>query len=310
MSKQLINALKANINQYIIGKQESVDLLLIALFAQGHVLIEDIPGIGKTTMVHALAKTIDLSFNRIQFTPDLMPTDITGFNLYNPKLGDFVFQPGSIMAQLVLADEINRASPKTQSALLEAMQEHQVTVDQVTYPMAKPFMVLATQNPIEYVGTYPLPEAQLDRFMLKIRLGYPSFEQEIQVLDTYAGQQPLDHVQPIAKAERILELQKLTEEIFVSETIKAYIIQLITATRNHPDIKLGGSPRASLMLLKASKARALLNHRDYVIAEDVIALLEPVLGHRLQLQSASRLHQKNMEIVLAEIVHSVQAPRQ
>ena len=219
MAQALIERLKNNINQYLIGKQESVDLLLIALFAGGHVLIEDVPGIGKTTMVHALAKSLDLRFKRIQFTPDVMPSDITGFNLYNPKLSDFVFQPGSLMAQLVLADEINRASPKTQSALLEAMQEQQVTVEQVSYPMQQPFMVLATQNPIEYVGTYPLPEAQLDRFMLRIRLGYPTVQQEIQILETYGAQQPLDHLTPIATAEDILTLQQQVHDIYVADPI-------------------------------------------------------------------------------------------
>ena len=310
MAQALIERLKNNINQYLIGKQESVDLLLIALFAGGHVLIEDVPGIGKTTMVHALAKSLDLRFKRIQFTPDVMPSDITGFNLYNPKLSDFVFQPGSLMAQLVLADEINRASPKTQSALLEAMQEQQVTVDQVSYPMQQPFMVLATQNPIEYVGTYPLPEAQLDRFMLRIRLGYPTVQQEIQILETYGAQQPLDHLTPIATAEDILTLQQQVHDIYVADPIKQYIVELMVQTRQHPEIKLGGSPRASLMLLKASKASALLDDRRYVIAEDVQKLFEPVLGHRLQLQAASRLGQRATESVLTEILNAVYAPRQ
>lgn len=310
MAQALIERLKNNINQYLIGKQESVDLLLIALFAGGHVLIEDVPGIGKTTMVHALAKSLDLRFRRIQFTPDVMPSDITGFNLYNPKLSDFVFQPGSLMAQLVLADEINRASPKTQSALLEAMQEQQVTVDQVSYPMQQPFMVLATQNPIEYVGTYPLPEAQLDRFMLRIRLGYPTVQQEIQILETYGAQQPLDHLTPIATAEDILTLQQQVHDIYVADPIKQYIVELMVQTRQHPEIKLGGSPRASLMLLKASKASALLDDRRYVIAEDVQKLFEPVLGHRLQLQAASRLGQRATESVLTEILNAVYAPRQ
>ncbi len=310
MAQALIERLKNNINQYLIGKQESVDLLLIALFAQGHVLIEDVPGIGKTTMVHALAKSLDLRFKRIQFTPDVMPSDITGFNLYNPKLSDFVFQPGSLMAQLVLADEINRASPKTQSALLEAMQEQQVTVDQVSYPMQQPFMVLATQNPIEYVGTYPLPEAQLDRFMLRIRLGYPTVQQEIQILETYGTQQPLDHLTPIASAQDILTLQQQVHDIHVADPIKQYIVELMVQTRQHPEIKLGGSPRASLMLLKASKASALLDGRHYVIAEDVQKLFEPVLGHRLQLQAASRLGQRATDSVLTEILNAVYAPRQ
>lgn len=310
MAQALIERLKNNINQYLIGKQESVDLLLIALFAQGHVLIEDVPGIGKTTMVHALAKSLDLRFKRIQFTPDVMPSDITGFNLYNPKLSDFVFQPGSLMAQLVLADEINRASPKTQSALLEAMQEQQVTVDQVSYPMQQPFMVLATQNPIEYVGTYPLPEAQLDRFMLRIRLGYPTVQQEIQILETYGTQQPLDHLTPIASAQDILTLQQQVHDIHVADPIKQYIVELMVQTRQHPEIKLGGSPRASLMLLKASKASALLDGRHYVIAEDVQKLFEPVLGHRLQLQAASRLGQRATDSFLTEILNAVYAPRQ
>ncbi len=310
MAQALIERLKNNINQYLIGKQESVDLLLIALFAQGHVLIEDVPGIGKTTMVHALAKSLDLRFKRIQFTPDVMPSDITGFNLYNPKLSDFVFQPGSLMAQLVLADEINRASPKTQSALLEAMQEQQVTVDQVSYPMQQPFMVLATQNPIEYVGTYPLPEAQLDRFMLRIRLGYPTVQQEIQILETYGTQQPLDHLTPIASAQDILTLQQQVHDIHVADPIKQYIVELMVQTRQHPEIKLGGSPRASLMLLKASKASALLDGRHYVIAEDVQKLFEPVIGHRLQLQAASRLGQRATDSVLTEILNAVYAPRQ
>ncbi len=310
MNMTIIDQLKSTLNQYIIGKETAIELLLIALLAKGHVLIEDVPGIGKTTMVNALAKSLDLSFNRIQFTPDLMPSDITGFNLYNPKLSDFVFQPGAIMAQLVLADEINRSSPKTQSALLEAMQEYQVTVDQVTYDIPQPFMVLATQNPIEYVGTYPLPEAQLDRFMLKITLGYPNHQEELQILETYGDAQPLDYLSAIATRDQILALQEKAQTIYISDSLKAYLIEIIQATRNHPQLKLGASPRASLMLLKAAKARALIYNRDYVLPEDIQALVKPVLNHRVQISASAKLEDQNIELLLDEIINQIKSPRQ
>ena len=305
---QLCGAIEQNISRVIVGKGSVIHLLMIALAAQGHVLLEDVPGIGKTTIVSALARSLNLSFRRIQFTPDVMPSDITGYNMYNQKTGEFEFQAGSIMSQLILADEINRTSPKTQSSLLEAMQEQQVTVDGVSYVLPKPFMVLATQNPIEQVGTYALPEAQLDRFMLKVSFGYPDLAEEMQILSRFSEKDPLQDLQPVASANDVLWLVNQARHVFVSEPIKRYIALIAQATRESRDLLVGMSPRASLMLLQAAKANALLSGRDYVIPDDVQFLLRPALAHRLLLQPESKLKQRTAESVLTGILHATKVP--
>ncbi len=305
---QALNQIRSNISTVMVGKQDAVDLLLIALLSRGHVLLEDIPGIGKTTLVTALALSLGLSFRRIQFTPDVMPSDITGFSLYNQKTGEFEYRPGVIMSQLLLADEINRTSPKTQSALLEAMQENQVTVDGISYAVPRPFMVLATQNPIEQVGTYPLPEAQLDRFMLKITLGYPSVEEEIEIYSRFAGLSPLQELTQAVNAATVLALQAAVLDVYCSEAVKRYVAMLAHASRVHPDIALGASPRGSLMLLLAARSRALLLGRAYCLPDDVTAMLRPVLTHRLLLKPESRLRRRAVSDVLDEIWRSVPVP--
>lgn len=304
----IIEKMESNIALVMVGKQAVLEQLLIALISRGHVLLEDIPGIGKTTLVSALARSLGLSFQRIQFTPDVMPSDITGFSLYNQKTGQFEFRPGAIMSQLVLADEINRTSPKTQSSLLEAMQENQVTVDGQTYPVPQPFMVMATQNPIEQVGTYPLPEAQLDRFMLKISMGYPDIEEEMEIMTRFAGHSPLDHIKPVVSTEDILWLQETVTKVYCSDAVKRYIALFAQATRQQADLLLGISPRGSLMLLLAARSRAMLMQRDFVLPDDVQALIDPVLKHRLLLRPESRMHHKSLDDVLVEIRESLRVP--
>ena len=277
----LCRLIEDNISRVMVGKRPAIHQLMIALASSGHVLLEDVPGIGKTTMVSALAKSLSLNFNRIQFTPDVMPSDVTGFNLYNPSNGKFEFQPGVIMTQLLLADEINRTSPKTQSALLEAMQENQVTVDGTTYVIPQPFMVLATQNPIEHVGTYTLPEAQLDRFMLKVSLGYPNYEEEMEILNRFSENKPLETLKAVASDQDVLWLREQAKLVYVSDAIRQYIVGLSRVTRDHQDLELGISPRASLMLMQAAKAAALLEGRDYVIPDDVKALIVRTFAHQL-----------------------------
>lgn len=301
----LAASIKKSINQVIVGKSTAIDQLIIALVSGGHVLIEDVPGVGKTTLVSALAKSLDLSFKRIQFTPDLMPSDITGFNLYNPKLGEFVFQPGNIMAHIVLADEINRTSPKTQSALLEVMQEHKISVDGQTLSLPEPFMVLATQNPIEHVGTYALPEAQLDRFMLKIHLDYPTQSEELSILEIEDPTTILNQIQPVANRDDILWMRQQVSKVYASDPIKQYIVDLVNQTRHHKDLMIGASPRSAQALLKASKAHALLKGRDFVIPDDVMALVVPVLSHRLSLKAQRRYQAASTTEVLNDILKAV-----
>lgn len=301
----LAASIKKSINQVIVGKSTAIDQLIIALVSGGHVLIEDVPGVGKTTLVSALAKSLDLSFKRIQFTPDLMPSDITGFNLYNPKLGEFVFQPGNIMAHIVLADEINRTSPKTQSALLEVMQEHKISVDGQTLNLPEPFMVLATQNPIEHVGTYALPEAQLDRFMLKIHLDYPTQSEELSILEIEDPTTILNQIQPVANRDDILWMRQQVSKVYASDPIKQYIVDLVNQTRHHKDLMIGASPRSAQALLKASKAHALLKGRDFVIPDDVMALVVPVLSHRLSLKAQRRYQAASTTEVLNDILKAV-----
>jgi MoxR-like ATPase len=293
----------------IEGKAEAVRLALTVLLAEGHVLIEDVPGIGKTMLAKALARSTDCSVRRIQFTPDLLPSDVTGVSAYNQERREFEFKPGPVFANIVVGDEINRASPKTQSALLECMEERQVTVDGTTYPLAPPFMVIATQNPIEMEGTYPLPEAQRDRFTARISMGYPSAESELAMLDAHGSSSPLEALEPVARAEDMRELIAAVRKVHVADALKQYVIKLVTATRSTPELRLGASPRATLHLLRASRARAALDGRDFVIPDDVQALALPVLAHRL-LPSAEALVARQLpEQVLAAIVGQVPLPQ-
>ncbi len=308
VAQQLVYLIEDNIRLVIIGKDDVIRLLMIALTAGGHVLLEDVPGIGKTTLVSALAKSLQLSFKRIQFTPDIMPSDVTGFNLYNQKTGNFEFQAGAVMSQILLADEINRTSPKTQSALLEVMQENQVTVDGVTYPVPAPFMTLATQNPVEHVGTYPLPEAQLDRFMLKITMGYPNVNEEMEILSRYENNDPIETLASVAAADDLLWLQNQAKRIFCSKAIKRYVALIANESRQHPDLLLGISPRASKMLMEAARARALLDGREFVSPDDVQALVFVVLAHRLVLKPESKLRRITVNDCLSDILQRVKVP--
>jgi len=297
------------VESVIEGKAEAVRLALTVLLAEGHVLIEDVPGVGKTMLAKALARSTDCSVRRIQFTPDLLPSDITGVSAYNQERREFEFKPGPVFANIVVGDEINRASPKTQSALLECMEERQVTVDGTTYPLAPPFMVIATQNPIEMEGTYPLPEAQRDRFTARISMGYPSAESELAMLDAHGSSSPLEALEPVARAEDMRELIAAVRKVHVADALKQYVIRLVTATRSTPELRLGASPRATLHLLRASRARAALDGRDFVIPDDVQALALPVLAHRL-LPSAEALVARQLpEQVLAAIVGQVPLPQ-
>ncbi|NLO36689.1 MAG: MoxR family ATPase [Clostridiaceae bacterium] len=307
-AQELLERIRRNVNEVIVGKRDAIDLILIALISRGHILLEDIPGIGKTTLVSALARSLGLTFRRIQFTPDVMPSDVTGFNLYNQKTAQFAFHPGAIMSQLLLADEINRTSPKTQSSLLEAMQENQVTVDGVTYPLPRPFMVLATQNPIEQVGTYPLPEAQLDRFMLRVSLGYPSLEEEMTIYQRFSARSPLLDLNSVVSVDELFELQDTAERLYCAEAIRRYVALLARATREHKELLLGTSPRGALMLLIAARSHALLQKRDYVLPEDVQQMLHPVLGHRLLLKPEAKLHQVSIPDILAGLLRQVPVP--
>lgn len=308
LNKTKLPGVISNVSKVIIGKKEVTEKILVALLSGGHVLIEDVPGVGKTTLVHAIARSIGCSFKRIQFTPDLVPSDITGLTVYNMKNGEFEYKQGPIVSNLVLADEINRSSPKTQSSLLEAMQEKQITVDGSTYKLPTPFMVLATQNPIEYEGTFPLPEAQLDRFTMRITMGYPNFMEEKKILATYKEENPLNKLEAVVSEEEIAEMKQDVEKVFVDESIQDYIIQITQLTRTHQDIYLGCSPRATLSLFNASRALAYIRGREYVIPDDVKELIYVTLAHRLILKSEAKIQNKNENSVLAEIVKSVRVP--
>jgi len=292
----------------ISGKPGVIRLALTVLLAEGHILIEDVPGVGKTQLAKALAKSIDCSVRRVQFTPDLLPSDITGVSAFNQELREFEFKPGPIFANIVLGDEINRASPKTQSALLESMEEAQVTVDGSTYHLDPPFMVIATQNPIEMEGTYPLPEAQRDRFMTRISIGYPDAAAELAMLDSHGGGSPLDQLKPVAHASDVRALVAAVREVHVSAAIRRYIIDLVNATRNSPELRLGASPRAALHLLRASRAQAALDERDFVIPDDVQALAVPVLAHRLLPSADAMIGREMPEQVLSGIVRRLKLP--
>jgi MoxR-like ATPase len=297
------------VESVIDGKAEAVRLALIVLLAEGHLLIEDVPGVGKTMLAKALARSIDCSVRRVQFTPDLLPSDITGVNAYNQERREFEFKPGPVFANIVVGDEINRASPKTQSALLESMEERQVTVDGTTYPLEAPFLVIATQNPIEMEGTYPLPEAQRDRFTARISIGYPTAAAELEMLDTHGSSSPLDSLKPVATAVDVRQLIGAVRGVLVTAQVKEYIIALAAATRSAPELRLGASPRAALQLLRASRARAALDGRDYVIPDDIQALVVPVFAHRL-LPTAEALVERHLpEQVVARIVAQTPLPR-
>jgi len=298
----------SNVEQVIIGKHEVVQLVVIGLLCQGHILIEDVPGVGKTMLAKSIAKSIGCTFRRIQFTPDMLPSDVTGVSVFNQKTREFEFRPGPVMAQIVLTDEINRATPKTQSALLEAMEERQVTVDGKTYPLERPFLVLATQNPIEYEGTFPLPEAQLDRFMMRIRLGYPSPEDEMTILDSQQFVHPVEKIGQVVTVEELLQAQEKVKEVYVDSLVKEYIVELVNFTRRHPDVYLGASPRGSLALFKTGQARAAVLGRDYVIPDDIKALAVPTLAHRLIVSPSARIKDVEPEAVVEEILESVPVP--
>ncbi len=302
------NRVIENVERVIVGKQEAVRLTLIAVLCGGHVLIEDVPGVGKTTLMKSIARSIGCGFKRIQFTPDLLPSDVTGVSIFNQRTGEFEFRPGPVMSQFVLADEINRATPKTQSALLEAMEEAQITVDGTTYELPHPFLVMATQNPIEYEGTFPLPEAQLDRFMINIRLGYPAPADEVTILDRQQWRHPIDDLEAVIDAEQLLSMQSRVREVRVKPEVREYIVALVNATRKHQHVYLGASPRGSLALFQSAQTRAALDGRDYVEIDDVQALLKPTLSHRIILHPNLRRDDVTALTVLDEVLQQTPAP--
>jgi MoxR-like ATPase len=307
-TQQMTRAIVDNIERVIIGKREVIELAVIGLLCQGHLLIEDVPGVGKTMLARSIALSLDCSFNRIQFTPDMLPSDVTGVSIYNQSSRDFEFRPGPVMNQIVLADEINRATPKTQSALLEAMQENQVTVDGVTHKLPQPFMVLATQNPIEYEGTFRLPEAQLDRFLLRISLGYPGLDDEIGVLDRQQIQHPVETLSSVSSAQQVIEAQKAVRSVYIAASVKRYVVEVVQRTRQHADVYLGASPRGSLALYRASQAHAVMNGRDYVLPDDVKALVVPTLVHRIIMGPGARLQELSPEAIIADVLRQVPVP--
>ncbi len=297
-----------NLEKVIIGKRDTVELIIIGLLCQGHILIEDVPGVGKTMLARSLARSLDCTFNRIQFTPDMLPSDVTGVSIYNQQKAQFEFRPGPIIGQIILADEINRATPKTQAALLEAMEERQVTVDGVTHDLPRPFMVLATQNPIEYEGTFPLPEAQLDRFLLRVRLGYPEYMDEVKILDSQRLRHPIETLQSVAHSADVLDAAEQVKTVFVAPAIKRYVTDLTRRTRQSSDIYLGASPRGTLSLSRASQARAALEGRTYVLPDDVKDVAVAVLGHRIIVSPAARLRELSADRIVQEILHNTPVP--
>jgi len=303
-----VNRIIENIEKVMIGKRDVAELSLIALLAQGHVLLEDVPGVGKTMMVRSLAKSVGANFRRIQFTPDLLPSDVTGVSIYNPKEMEFQFLPGPILGNIILADEINRTSPKTQSALLEAMEESSVTIDGVTHKLKKPFFVMATQNPIEYEGTYPLPEAQLDRFLLKMKMGYPTHEEEIEVLTRVQTSAPIEELESVVSLEELLMLQAEVKKVYVDATIKKYIVDLASESRTHRNVYLGVSPRGSIALMRAVQSYAFVQGRDFVIPDDVQYLTKAVFSHRIIMKSEAKFDGITAEDIMGEILAAVQVP--
>lgn len=306
--QELANKLKHNLGRVIVGKENSLSLTVVAFLCQGHILIEDVPGVGKTMLARSLAKSLGCVFKRIQFTPDMLPSDVTGVSIYNQNTREFEFRPGPLMAQIVLADEINRATPKTQSALLEAMEERQMTVDGTTYSLPVPFMVMATQNPIEYEGTFPLPEAQLDRFLMRIELGYTSLKNEIRILEEQQLLHPIQELESVVNIDEILLAQETIKQIHVSEPVKRYIVEMVRETREHPEVYLGASPRGSLSLFKAGQAMAALDGRDYVLPDDIKKLAPNVLAHRIVVSPAARLTDVSASKIVREILDSLPVP--
>ena len=307
--RSLVHALINNVRKVIVGKDEAIELTLIALLCKGHVLIEDVPGVGKTTLAAALARSLDCSFNRIQFTPDVTPSDVTGFTMYNAQTGDMEYREGVVMTQILLADEINRTSPKTQSSLLEVMEEGQVTVDGVTRALPRPFMVLATQNPIDFVGTYPLPEAQMDRFFLRVMIGYPSIEEEMDVLDRFSSQvSPLKSLQPVCDAAEIIAMQEVIGTVYASREVRSYVATIVAATRANPSLQLGASPRGAIALVRAAQACAVLAGRGYILPDDVRRMAHSVLSHRLILTPEARMKGVSAEAILSGIIDTLPVP--
>ncbi|MCY4474686.1 MAG: MoxR family ATPase [Chloroflexi bacterium] len=305
---ETIERIVANVGRVIIGKDDAIRLGVVALLSRGHTLVEDVPGVGKTMLARSLAITTGCDFKRLQFTPDLLPSDVTGASVYNQQIGQFEYRPGPVMAQVVLADEINRATPKTQSALLEAMGEQQVTVEGVTHLLPSPFTVIATQNPIEYEGTFPLPEAQLDRFFMRISLGYPDPREEVSIMDGREATDPIDLLQPSCTPAEVVALQQYADSIYIDELIKQYIVEIANATRSHPDTTLGVSPRASINLMKGAKAFAMLQGRDYVIPDDVKAIAVPVMSHRVLLSPSARMRGINQSTIVNEALDQISVP--
>jgi MoxR-like ATPase len=297
-----------NVEKVIVGKRQAIELTVICLLCQGHLLIEDVPGVGKTMLAKSLAKSVGCTFKRIQFTPDLLPSDVTGVSMFNQKTREFEFRPGPILSQIVLTDEINRATPKTQSALLEAMEERQVTVDGITYPTPKPFLVIATQNPIEYEGTFPLPEAQLDRFLMRVDLGHPSPQDEITILEAQQYEHPIAKLEQVVSADELVNAQEEVKAMYVDPLVKEYIVELVTSSRKHPDVYLGASPRGSLALFKTSQARAVLDGRDYVTPDDIKALAQATMAHRMIIGPAARIRNVDSRAIVDELLHSVPVP--
>lgn len=307
--RSLIYALLQNVRQVIVGKDEAIEQALIALLCRGHVLIEDVPGVGKTTLAGALARSLDCSFKRIQFTPDVMPSDITGFTMVNMSTGEMEFKQGAVDTQILLADEINRTSPKTQSSLLEVMEEGQSTVDGVTRQLPRPFMVLATQNPIDFVGTYPLPEAQMDRFFLRISIGYPTIEEELDVLDRYSGKEsPMKSLTPVCSAREVISMQEMVGAVYCSREVRIYVATIAAATRQNAALQLGVSPRGSIALLRAAQACAVLSGRDYILPDDVRRMALPVLSHRLILTPEARMRGMTAEGILRQLLDTLAVP--
>jgi len=306
---RLLRSILYNVERVIVGKRYAIELTINALACGGHVLIEDVPGVGKTSLAAALAKSLACSFRRIQFTPDIMPSDITGFSVYDPRSGEFVFKPGAIITQFLLADEINRTSPKTQSSLLEAMEEQQVTVDGRSYPVPSPFMVIATQNPVEYLGTFALPEAQLDRFFMKITLGYPQASEESKILSRFQESEPLKELGPVTGAENIIELQNAVGGVYMDRSLKDYIVAIVRYTRNQEEVTLGASPRGSLNLFRSAQAWALYQRREYVIPDDIIAMAPHVLEHRLRLKQEAKLRRITALDIINRALTQVEKPK-
>jgi MoxR-like ATPase len=306
--KSVADRLVANVGEVMVGKSGVTELMLVALLCEGNVLVEDVPGVGKTVLARALAKSLGCDFRRIQCTPDLLPSDVTGVEIYNQATADFEFRPGPIMTNIVLVDEINRATPRTQSALLEAMQEQQITVDRQTVPLPRPFMLMATQNPIELEGTFPLPEAQLDRFMLRLEIGYPSEAEESLVLTRFRENNPLDTLEEVTGAAELLGLQKLCRQVYVDPSVRDYIVSVVRATREHGDVRLGASPRASLGLHRAAQALAAVRGRTHILPDDVKLLAVPALAHRLTVKTEARLHNRTARQIITDIANSVPVP--